>query len=306
MSQTRPDPAGLDHPGRAIWLRRDAERIAGSLPPLLAEATQLAHVVASGLHGRRRPGPGENFWQFRQAMPGDSASAIDWRRSARSEALFIREREWESAQTVSIWADTAQSMDYRGPDARHSKGERARLLALSLAILLANAGERIALLGTAARQPRAGETQLQRMAMELAALPGSGDDYGKVPNDPLAPGSRAVFLSDFLGSEEAILPVLAQAADRRVAGCLVQILDETEESFPFDGRTVFESMAGTIDFETQRARSLRLAYQDRLAARRALLDVTCRRTGWRYLSHKTNESPRKALLWLYVGIGKNI
>lgn len=303
MSETRPDHAALSHSGRAIWLRRDAEKITGSLPPLLAEASQLAHVLASGLHGRKRAGPGEDFWQFRQALPGDPASAIDWRRSGRGDALFLRDREWETAQTVSIWADAAQSMNFKGPDSDRTKGERARLLALSLAILLSSAGERVALLGTAARQPRNGETQMQRMAMELARESGKTSDYGSVPLTPLPRGSRAVFLSDFLGPDETIFPVLARAADSGVKGCLVQILDASEEAFPFDGRTVFQSMAGTIDFETQRARALRTAYLERLAARRARLQDSADRNGWRAHFHRTNESPRKALLWLYMGIG---
>ncbi len=304
MSAVRPDPATLDQAGRAIWLRRDAERIAGSLPPLLAEAKQLAHVVASGLHGRRKSGPGENFWQFRQAMPGDSAASVDWRRSGRTDELFIREREWESAQTVCLWVDASQSMDYRGAGTRHSKGERGRLLALSLAVLLSAAGERIALLGTAARQPRNGEIHLQRLAMALADRPEDRADYGSVPADALNPGNRAVIVSDFLGPEAAVLHMLARASDQGVRGCLVQVLDETEETFPFDGRTIFESMAGTVDFETHRARALRHAYQQKMAARRAMLAETCRRTGWRFLAHHTNESPRKALLWLYVAIGE--
>ncbi|MGM0584353.1 MAG: DUF58 domain-containing protein, partial [Pseudomonadota bacterium] len=105
--------------GGAAWLRRDAERVSGPLPPLMAEAERLAASVIAGAHGRRRAGPGETFWQYRQAMPGDPATAIDWRRSARaSRQLYIREMEWEAAQTVSIWADDARSMDYRSSASR--------------------------------------------------------------------------------------------------------------------------------------------------------------------------------------------
>ncbi|MEM9812677.1 MAG: DUF58 domain-containing protein, partial [Pseudomonadota bacterium] len=88
-----------------------------------------------------------------------------------------------------------------------------------------------------------------------------------------------------------------------VAGCFVQVVDESEEEFPFDGRTVFQSMAGTVQFETQRARALRAAYRDKLAERREALETMARRTGWRCLIHRTSESPRTALLWLYMAIG---
>ena len=84
-------------------------------------------------------------------------------------------------------------------------------------------------------------------------------------------GGRAVFFSDFLGDIEALMPVLAHAADQGVRGCFVQVLDESEEVFPFDGRMIFESMGGTTEFETQRARALREAYAERLAEHRERL-----------------------------------
>ena len=91
------------------------------------EAEFLAATVAMGVHGRRRAGHGENFWQYRQAVPGDARSMVDWRRSGKSDEQFIREMEWEAAQTVSLWVDDALSMDYRGrgqPSAPRASGRR--------------------------------------------------------------------------------------------------------------------------------------------------------------------------------------
>jgi uncharacterized protein (DUF58 family) len=292
-------------PQGPVGLRRDAEKIAGALPPLLADAERLAATVAMGVHGRRRAGMGENFWQYRQAAPGDARSMVDWRRSGRSDAQFIREMEWEAAQSVSLWVDTALSMDYRGEGSVRSKGERAGLIALALAVLLVKAGERVALMGSAtAAQPRGGRSQLNRMALELAGA-GSDDrpDYGSPPADRLVRGGRAVFLSDFLGDTAALMPALSHAADAGVRGAFVQVLDDSEEAFPFDGRLIFESMGGGTRFETQRARALQEAYVARLAERRAELDRLARRLGWRVLHHRTGESPRAALLWLYMAIG---
>lgn len=287
----------------AVLLRHDAEKIAGSLPPLLAEAERLAFSVAMGVHGRKRAGIGESFWQYRRAMPGDVQTSVDWRRSARSDSLFIRQMESEAAQTVSIWADDAQAMDYHGPDTDRTKRDRAALLALALSALLVKAGERVSLLGTDVAQPRTGETQLSRIAMELAKTHENRPDFGAPPHAKYAASGRAVFLSDFMGARDDIFPALTHAADRNVAGCFVQIIDETEEVFPFDGRTVFRSVGGSVEFETQRAKALQDAYRDRLEERRAALRDMARRTGWRCLIHRTSESPRKALLWLYMAIG---
>jgi len=289
----------------AVALRRDGEKISGSLPPLLAEAERLAATVAMGVHGRKRAGIGENFWQYRRAMPGDVMTAVDWRRSGRSDQMFIREMEWEAAQTVSIWADDAQSMDYKGPKAPRTKRERAKLLALALSILLTKSGERVALLGTSAAQPRTGETQLRRLALALSEADEMPErpDFGSAPQARYAASGKAVFLSDFMGARDDILPALGYAAERNVSGCFVQILDDTEEEFPFDGRTIFRSVAGSVEFETDRARALKTAYREKLAERRDALQTMARRTGWQCLIHHTSESPRKALLWLYMVIG---
>ena len=302
-------PRGRDKPQGPVGLRRDAEKVAGALPPLLAEAEQLAASVAMGFHGRRRAGHGENFWQYRQAMPGDARSAVDWRRSGKSDQQFIREMEWEAAQTVYFWVDDALSMDYR--DAEHfrarSKNERASLLALALSVLLVKAGERVALMGTDAAQPRAGRAQLNRVALALGTERSDGGvrpDYGAPPADRLAHGARAVFFSDFLGDLAGFEPAFAHAADQGVRGCIVQVLDETEESFPFDGRMIFQSMGRSSEFETQRARALREAYVGRLAERRAKLVDYARHLGWRTYFHDTTAPPRKALLWLYMAVGE--
>lgn len=307
MSQ--PVLRGRMKPQGPVGLRRDAEKVAGALPPLLAEAEMLAATVAMGVHGRRRAGHGENFWQYRQAVPGDARTMVDWRRSGRSDQQYIREMEWEAAQTVSFWVDDAQSMDYRGSDdaLSRSKAERAQLLALALSVPLVNGGERVALMGTAAAQPRSGKTQLNKMALALSGFDRDDrPDYGRPPSDRMIRGARAVFFSDFLGDLDALMPALSHAADQGVRGCFVQILDETEESFPFDGRVVFESMGGGTEFETQRARALREAYGRRLAEQRARLDDLARGLGWRVLHHLTSQPPRTALLWLYMAVGERI
>lgn len=287
----------------AGWLRRDAERTAGALPPLLAEAERLAASVVAGVHGRLRAGPGETFWQFRSAQPGDPLHAVDWRRSARSEQMFVREMEWEAAQTVTIWSDDALAMDFRSDRATRSKAERAALLAMALGVLLIRGGERVSLLGGDAARPASGEMQLMRMGVALTGRRRDRPDFGAPPRADFARGGRAVFLSDFMGPREDIFPSLLHAAEAGVSGAYVQVVDRAEETFPFDGRLVFESMGRGVKFETDRARGLQAAYRERLAERRRGLERLARRCGWRCLIHRTDESPRKALLWLYEAVG---
>lgn len=280
----------------AARLRGRAEALAGHLPPLLADAEHLAATVLLGDHGRRRAGMGDEFWQYRPSHSGDAARAIDWRRSARSDAHFVQEKEWQAAQSVLLWIDDAQSMRYSG-DARHpSKADRARLLALAMAVLLIRAGERVGLTGPLA-PPRSGQAQLLRIAGALAT--DGAEDYGRPEARGMAPHSRALFVSDFLGDPAPAEEALTAAADRGVRGALVQVLDPAEESFPFDGRTLFESMSGALRFETLKAGELRDRYRARLAERKDRLRNVATRCGWQYLCHHTDQSAQSALLWLY-------
>lgn len=283
-------------------MRQSAQEHAALLPPLLADAQRLAASVVMGTHGRRQAGQGEEFWQFRSAMPGDPWRSIDWRRSARSDAHFIRQQEWQAAQSVLFWIDGAQSMAFTGDKKRPSKAARANLIGLAIIILLAKAGERIGLVEDV-DPPKSGETQVDRIVAQIGAR-GGQTDYG-LPADRVFPkGSRAVFLSDFLGEWHLIETTILKAADRGVTGALLHILDPVEEAFPFDGRTEFRSMAGAIRFETLRARGLKQAYLDKLAARKDALAALSKQTGWQVLCHHTDQPAQPALMWLYSTLEK--
>ena len=273
-------------------LRARAEALGQSLPALLAQADHLAATVMLGEHGRRRAGLGDEFWQYRPAHAGDPVRMVDWRRSARSDSHFVREREWQAAQSVTLWVDGAKSMSFTGDKSRGPKAERARLLALALAVLLLRGGERVGM----AETPRAGRTQMMRLARDLSD---SSADYGAPEVGGMVSHGRAVFVSDFLGDLAGVQGALAHAADRGVRGVLMQVLDPAEEEFPFDGRTIFESMGGGVRFETQAAGDLRGRYLARLAERKDRLAGLARAVGWQYGCFHTGAAAQPALLWAY-------
>lgn len=282
-------------------LRQQAEALAGPLPPLLAAAEHLAASVIPGQHGRRRVGQGDEFWQYRPSHAGDEARMIDWRRSAKADdALFVREKEWQAAQSVMLWLDMGQSMDFASDAKLPTKADDARRLALALAVLLVRGGERVGLTNIGL-PPRSGELQLLRLTTALA----EGHDSVEYATPELrgAPSrSRAVFLSDFMGDIAPVREALTGAADRGISGALVQILDPTEEAFPFDGRTIFESIGGTMRHETLKAGDLRGRYLERLEARKAELRALASATGWQYTVHHTGQPAAGALLWLYTAL----
>lgn len=284
----------------APYLRSQAEAEAASLPPLLAHAEHLAGTVLLGEHGRRRAGMGDDFWQYRPVQPGDSLRMIDWRRSAKSDAQFVRQREWQVAQSVMMWVDTAPSMLFASDKETPQKADRARLLALALAILLIRSGERVGLTGTDL-PPRRGEAQILRLAEMFLRddVGGETPDYGSPEARAMLPHARAVFVSDFMGDFDAVQAALTKAADRGVMGACLQVLDPAEEDFPYKGRAIFESMGGSLSHDTKKADDLRLRYLERLAERQAALKNLCRATGWLYGHHSTGQPAQAVLLWLH-------
>lgn len=277
-------------------LRARAEAEAARLPPLLARAEHLAGTVLLGEHGRRRAGMGDDFWQYRPVRPGDSMRMVDWRRSARGDMQFVREREWQVAQSVMLWVDQSASMGFASQKGGDTKGDRARVLALAISILLIRAGERVGLTGNLL-PPRRGEGQILRLTDVL--MQSDAAEYGTPEARAMLPNARAVFLSDFLGEISKVEAALTKAADRGVQGILLQVLDPAEESFPFRGRAIFESMGASLSHETKKADDLRARYLDRLAERRAHLKNLCRATGWQFSSHHTDTTAQSALHWAY-------
>src|SRR5215831_7756020 len=110
----------LDSTRRAVG---EAHTLAATIPRLILEARRVAATVIHGLHGRRRAGSGENFWQYRRFVSGEPAQRVDWRRSARDDHLYVREQEWEAAHTIWLWPDRSASMAFASKDARDSKLE---------------------------------------------------------------------------------------------------------------------------------------------------------------------------------------
>jgi uncharacterized protein (DUF58 family) len=278
-----------------IPARHQAEALAASLPPLLVAADRVAATVMQGVHGRRRTGIGESFWQFRPYSPTDSASRIDWRQSAKRDRAFVRENEWEAAQTVWLWVDGSPSMDWRSSPNLPTKAERARLLLLALGVLLARGGERLALLGG---RPGHGRYAIARIAetFEHAAEP--GDSLPRLV--PLPRNAGLVLIGDLLSPLEEVAAVVGGFAAQGVRGHLLQVMDPAEETLPFEGRVRFEGLEHDPAALVSRVEAIRTAYDERLAAHRAGLAELAQRHRWSFGIHRTDHSASAALLVLYT------
>lgn len=279
-----------------------AEQLAAKLPPLLVAADRVASTIIQGVHGRRRVGSGETFWQYRRYQGGDGAASIDWRQSAKSQKIFVRETEWEAAQSVWLWRDGSASMDYQSGAALERKQDRADLLLLALASLLLRGGEHVGLYGgdKTATGGRATLTRLGARLQDGGAAQNPQTSQTGLPEPGRLPRfSQLVLFGDFLAPLEQIDTMIKTFADQGARGHLLQILDPAEDDLPFKGRTEFEGLEGEGKILIGRVESLRDDYLRRMAARRLGLQDICRRVGWGFAQHRTDRSPQTALLALY-------
>lgn len=289
-----PAAAG-DAPGEA-WpqIVAGGRALADALPDLLVEARQVAMTTNAGWHGRRRAGSGENFWQFRPFIAGEPVKRIDWRRSARDHHLYVREREWEAAHTVWLWADLSASMMFRSNLSRTVKRDRALVLLLALADLLAETGERVGLPGL--RRPVADRHAAERIAAALAHV---ADPVSLPDASDIRRFSDVVLIGDLLDPLPATLAWMERVAGTGARAHLVMVLDPVEETFPFAGRTEFRDPETGFRLTSGKAELWRAAYRDRLEAHRQAIGERARRAGWTFLVHHTDRPAAEAMLILH-------
>jgi len=278
-------------------LAQQGEGASLALPPMLVRAEKIAATVILGVHGRRVAGPGETFWQYRPYGFGDSTQRIDWHKSAQSDRVFIRENEWESANTLWVWCNTGPRMAFRSHLAPETKVDRARLLAMALASLAARAHERIGALGSP-RAPGYGRLALLRVAewvgqVQEDSLPAAGAQQRR---------AAAVLISDFLEPLDDVRQRLGAIAQAGVSGHIVQIADPAEETLPYEGRIEFMGLGSPLKYLAKKTEALREDYRAAYLAHREGLRQLARSLGWTFTLHRTDESPASVLLPLHVRI----
>src|SRR6202789_2751425 len=231
--------SAAEHSAKEIVAIRRADgesrTLAASLPRLVLEARRIAANVIHGLHGRRRAGAGESFWQYRRFVSGEPSQRVDWRRSARDDHLYVREQEWEASHTVWLWPDRSPSMAFASAASRDSKLERGLIVTFALAELLVAGGERVGIPGLL--NPTASRSVIDKTVQGMLH-----DDASRLSLQPsFVPTalSEIVVLSDFWSPIGDIRTMLAGLSASGAHGTLIQVVDPAEESFPYSGRIEF-------------------------------------------------------------------
>jgi uncharacterized protein (DUF58 family) len=275
----------------------DAAQLVAAMPRLVLEAQRVAASIYHGVHGRRRAGPGENFWQYRRFVDGEPATRVDWRRSARDNLLFVREREWEAAHTIWIWPDCSASMNFTSSPNTPAKRERALVLAFAMGELLVRGGERVGIPGIL--RPTASRAVIERMADTIVHFSG---EPPSLPPASFHPGSRdeLVLVGDLWSPTPEVTAKIASIAANGAGGHIVQICDMAEETFPYTGRVEFEEPEGGGSITVGRAEAWAADYIQRVALHRAAIRAEAARRAWSFTIHRTNRPASELLLALHA------
>ena len=265
------------------FLRRRAEEEAARLPSLMTAARNAAQTIRSGEHAKRRAGAGEKFWQFRDYQPGDRPQDIDWRQSGKGDRVFIRQKEWQTAQTALFWCGGGPGMTYRSNPNLQTKREAALTLSLAMGLLLTHGGEQVGLLA-GGMNPGRSDLALETLGQNLlhdtrTTLPLAGREIPRHAN---------LFLTgDFLDPPEKIEAAFGALAARTESAMVIQTLDPAELDLPFAGRVIFEDPTGTERHHIAQVASVRDAYRKKMEEHIEAIGHICLRLQWNWLPYNT-------------------
>lgn len=267
------------------------------------KARTVVEGFLSGLHRSPYKGFSVEFAEYRQYLPGDDLSTLDWKVYARSDRHYVKKFEEETNLECHVLLDLSASMGYRG-SAPMSKLEYGSVLAASLAFLMHRQRDATGLIAfadsIAFRLPasaRPGHLHALLLALERFQ-PGERSDVGR-PLHQLAEAmtkrSLVVLISDLLDEPEPVVKGLRHLKFRGSDVVVFQLLDPHELTFPFRGAARFKDVE-TGDEVTADPGSIRAAYLRELAGLTLRYDRDLRGAGIDYVQLDTSQPLDFALL----------
>ena len=281
-------------------MRFQAEKLASITPNLSIKANKLANTVWEGIHNRNKAGIGENFWQFKKYEYGDPIHLIDWKKSAKSENIFIQEQELSTIQNINIWRDTSNSMKYSSNKNIDTKINIADLITLTLSIILIKNGERVRLNSLNSMNFN-GEEAIKIITNEIKSkIP---NKFQSNPNiEEIKNGSTCIFISDFLYNTEITDQTIKNLSSRNIRGLLIHITDPAEKNFPYSGRINFNGLEGEDPYLIGNANAIKKDYIGAFNTHSKKIKKIAQSFRWNYFMHVTNENLVKLMIKIYFNL----
>ena len=269
-----------------------AQDLSASFERLLARHQTVSSLSAYGLHNRKRSGLGERFWQYRAYETGEDASKIDWRRSARGDQLYVKEKELESLRDYNIWIDCASSMKFLSTLGQEDKLTRAIIIGLAIADLILRSGDRVGLLGSSA--PSSSHVALKKIAHQLEEHIVSNFNSSIPLLARPSKRSKIIIISDFLNNSANLKDTLNYYSNFEISGLIIMINDPCEVAFPFSGETQFFNTENNQHYYAGEAQHIAKQYHEVFEKHKLHTQKIAIENRFQYYHHITNQSVDEA------------
>jgi len=267
------------------------------------KARTVVEGFLSGLHRSPYKGFSVEFAEYRQYLPGDDLSTMDWKIYARSDRHYVKKFEEETNLDCHLLLDVSASMAYRGA-APMSKLEYGSVLAASLSFLMHRQRDATGLIAFDDRirfrlpaGARGGHLHALLLALEKMQA-GSQSNVAR-PLQQLAEAlvkrSLVVLISDLLDEPDAVIKGLRHLKFRGTDVIVFQVLDPNELTFPFRGMSKFRDLESAEELLAE-PEAIRTSYLRELAGLTLRFDRELRGAGIDYVQLDTSQPLDFALL----------
>jgi uncharacterized protein (DUF58 family) len=267
------------------------------------KARTVVEGFLSGLHRSPYKGFSVEFAEYRQYLPGDDLSTLDWKVYARTDRHYVKKFEEETNLECHLLLDISGSMAYRGA-APMSKIEYGSVLAAALAFLMNRQRDATGLIAFDERivfrlpaGARPGHLHSLLLALERLEV-GKKSDVGRPLHqlaEALLKRSLVVVISDLLDDPEPIVRGLRHLKFRGTDVIVFQVLDPNELTFPFKGSSRFRDLESNEEVITEPTK-VRTGYLRELAGLTLHYDRALRGAGIDYVQLDTSQPLDFALL----------
>jgi uncharacterized protein (DUF58 family) len=260
------------------------------------KARTVVEGFLAGLHRSPYRGFSVEFAEYRQYLPGDDLSTLDWKIYARSDRHYVKKFEEETNLDCHVLLDVSASMGYRGA-APMSKLEYGSILAASLSFLMNRQRDATGLITfddqIRFRLPagaRRGHLHALLLALERIET-GTRSNVArplKQLAEALLKRSLVVVISDLLDDAEATIKGLRHLKFRGTDVIVFQLLDPNELTFPFRGAARFRDVENAEEIVAEPA-EIRASYLRELAGLTLKFDRELRGSGIDYVQLDTSQ-----------------
>jgi len=220
------------------------------LGTLELKARTIVEGFLSGLHRSPFKGFSVEFAEYRQYIPGDALSTIDWKVYARSDRYVIKKFEEETNLDCHLLLDVSGSMGY-GSHHGLTKFQYGAILAASLGYLMNRQRDAVGLTAfdenIVSMMPASSRPgHLRALLVTLDRLKTENRTNVAKPLHQLAntltKRGMVVLISDLLDDPAEIIRGLKHFQFRGIDVIVFHVLDHDEIEFPFERATRFQDL----------------------------------------------------------------